>query len=256
MVFATLLVSSVCLGQAANPPAPDLPRPVKSRQQLSLKSPTFTFVRIQHSVAPARGRRAAHWATDYPDSDIQLTARIAADIGMATNAKGQVLRLTDPQLKSFPFIYLVEPGSLELTDAEVESLREYLTGGGFLMVDDCWGAAERERCLAQFKRVFPDREPRELPLHHEIFHCFYDLTEKPQVPSVHTWASRASQDLPAVSYQGLFDDAGRMAVILCLNTDLGDGWERSGDDERYAREMSQRRAFPMGVNIVVYALTH
>ena len=55
--------------------------------------------------------------------------------------------------------------------------------------------------------------------------------------------------------QGIFDDKGRMMVVICHNTDLGDGWERGGADARYSREVAQRLAYPMGVNIVVYALT-
>ena len=31
--------------------------------------------------------------------------------------------------------------------------------------------------------------------------------------------------------KGIFDDKGRMMVIICHNTDLGDGWEREGEDE-------------------------
>jgi hypothetical protein len=45
-------------------------------------------------------------------------------------------------------------------------------------------------------------------------------------------------------------------VILCHNTDLGDGWEREVESEYYLREFSLKKAYPMGINIVVYALTH
>ena len=69
------------------------------------------------------------------------------------------------------------------------ALRRYLLNGGFLMVDDFWGDDEWDNFYQQIKRVFPDREPEELPLEHEIFHCVYDLKEKPQVPSIH-WPGR------------------------------------------------------------------
>ena len=60
------------------------------------------------------------------------------------------------------------------------------------MVDDFWGEDEWENFYANIKRVFPDREPLELPLEHEIFHCVYDLKEKPQVPSIHAWWTAAA----------------------------------------------------------------
>ena len=117
--------------------------------------------------------------------------------------------------------------------------------------------------LQQIKRVFPDREPIELPLEHEIFHCVYDLKEKPQVPSIDTaWRAGARRHLGAaatrseVHYKGIFDDKGRMMAIICHNTDLGDGWEREGEDPWYFQEFSEKKAYPMGINIVTYAMTH
>ena len=59
-----------------------------------------------------------------------------------------------------------------------------------------------------------------------------------------------------VHYKGIFDDKGRMMVIICHNTDLGDGWEREGVYEYYFREFSEKKAYPLGINIVFYAMTH
>ena len=85
---------------------------------------------------------------------------------------------------------MIEPGDMYLDEAEVVALRQYLLNGGFLMVDDFWGEDEWDNFYEKIKRVFPDREPVELPLEHEIFHCVYDLKEKPQVPSIHAWQRR------------------------------------------------------------------
>ena len=57
-----------------------------------------------------------------------------------------------------------------------------------MMVDDFWGHYEYMNFYQQIKLVFPEREPQELPLEHEIFHCVYDLKEKPQMPSIHSWS--------------------------------------------------------------------
>ncbi|MFP6762461.1 MAG: DUF4159 domain-containing protein, partial [Planctomycetaceae bacterium] len=102
-----------------------------------------------------------------------------------------------------------------------------------------------------------------LPADHPIFHCVYSLEEKPQVPSLGmaqrgrfegvTWERPDAKD---VHYKGIYDDEGRMMVIICHNTDLGDGWEREGEDPWYFREFSEKKAYPMGINIVFYAMTH
>ena len=57
-------------------------------------------------------------------------------------------------------------------------------------------------------------------------------------------------------YRALYDDKGRIMVLVCQNTDLGDGWEREGEDEWYFREFSEKKAYPMGINIIFYAMTH
>lgn len=228
----------------------------------------FTFVRIQYSSGYGdrgygRGYRGGDWATDYPDSDLNFSYRLHQLTSMEVDPDGVVLELTDPRLFDYPFIYMLEPGHLVFSDDEIKCLRRYLLNGGFLMVDDFWGEAEWENFYYEIKRVFPEREPRELPLSHPIFHAVFDLKEKPQIPSINAaWGGRAQgitwerEDAQEVHFKALFDDKGRMMAIICHNTDLGDGWEREGEDEWYFREFSEKKAYPMGINIVFYAMTH
>ena len=225
----------------------------------NFKSDLFTFVRIRYQSV--RGRYG--WATDYPDSDLNFPFRLQQLTSMKVAPTPKVLELTDDELFDHPFIYLIEPGGLEFTEPEVLALRRYLLNGGFLMVDDFWGEDEWENLAHEMKRVFPDRDPVELPLDHQIFHCVYDLKEKPQVPSINvarryqgtdiTWER---YDAREPHYRALFDDKGRMMAIICHNTDLGDGWEREGEDPWYFNEFSQKKSYPMGINIVTYAMTH
>ena len=200
---------------------------------------------------------------DYPAADTNFTARFQKEIGLPCEREGRVLTLTNAELSRYPFIYIAEGGRIEFSDAEVPSLRRYLLGGGFLMVDDFWGEAEWKALSNEMKRVFPDREPVELPIDHEIFHCYYDIREKPQVPNVmlgirsqYTGVTWEREDGKEPHYRGLFDDKGRLMAIFCHNTDLGDGWERENEDAYYYHEFSNKKAYPMGINIVIYALTH
>jgi hypothetical protein len=240
----------------------------------------FTFVRIEYSsgygggyggYGPGYGRRGrrgygrggGRWATDYPDSDLNFSYRLHQLTSLEVNPDGVILQLTDPELFHYPFIYIVEPGGLTFTEEEIPILRRYLLNGGFLMVDDFWGEDEWYNFYYEIKRVFPEREPVELPVSHPIFHAVFDLKEKPQIPSINvalsgrpygiTWER---EDAREVHFKALYDDKGRMMAIICHNTDLGDGWEREGEDEWYFREFSEKKAYPMGINIVFYAMTH
>ncbi len=240
----------------------------------------FTFVRIRYSSGyggydyggydrgygrrgRGYGRSGGSWATDYPDSDLNFSYRLHQLTSLEVNPDGLVLELTDPELVNYPFIYLLEPGRLVFSEPEVEALRGYLLNGGFLMVDDFWGEGEWYNFYREIKRVFPDREPVELDLDHPIFHAVFDLKEKPQIPSIDvamagrdygiTWEREDAQE---PHYKAIYDDKGRMMVIICHNTDLGDGWEREGENEWYFHEFSEKKAYPLGINIVFYAMTH
>ncbi len=231
----------------------------------AMKHDVFTFVRVEYDSF-AYGRHGGGWRTDWPDSDLNFSYRLQQLTSLKVNPEPLILRLTDEKLFDYPFLYLIEPGRMTLHDDEVKALRRYCFNGGFLMVDDFWGSDEYDNFYHEIKRVFPDREPEELPLEHPVFHCVYDLKEKPQIPAINaawegraqgiTWEWRPGEDTSVAYYKGIFDDDGRMMVIICHNTDLGDGWEREGEDQWYFREFSEKKAYPLGINIVTYAMTH
>lgn len=228
------------------------------------KDDVFTFIRVRYSSHGGRGGDwggwgGGKWATDYPDADLNFSFRLHQLTSIETDPNGKVIELTDDALFDYPLLYMIEPGRMYLDDAEVVALRRYLLNGGFLWVDDFWGEREWDNFYENIKRVFPDREPVELPLEHEVFHCVYDLKKKPQVPSIHAWYDGLMTerwDAPEAHYRAIFDDKGRMMSLICHNTDIGDGWEREGVDPRYFKEFSEKWSYPMGINILIYAMTH
>ena len=227
---------------------------------------TFTFARVRYSVDGTYGfghDSENRWKTDCPDSDINFGWRIQQMTSIAVHPDGDFINLTDLRLFSYPFIYIVEPGRMRLLDEEVTALRAYLLNGGFLMFDDFWGEREWRNLAAELKRVFPDRDPQDLPIDHPIFNCVFTLKEKPQVPNVevgiasqYTGITWERSDAKEPHYRAIFDDKGRMMVMICHNTDNGDGWEREGENEYYFREFSEKKAYPMGINIIFYSMTH
>ena len=225
----------------------------------------FTFVRIKYDSHGRRGRRGwgrggGSWDTDMPESDNNLSLRLQQLTSLKVNPEPLVLELSDPRLFDYPFIYIVEPGRMSLFEEEVETLRQYLLGGGFLMFDDFWGEDDWDNVYKEMKRVFPDREPVDLPVTHPIFSAVFPLDKKPQIPSIHHWyrtgLSYERFDAEEPHYQAYLDDDGRIMALACHNTDLGDGWEREGEDAEYFRTFSEAQAYPMGINIIFYAMTH
>nr|WP_315854303.1 DUF4159 domain-containing protein [Stieleria maiorica] len=222
----------------------------------------FTFARVRYDSYYGRGGGGG-WRTDYPDSDLNFSLRLQQLTTIKVNPDPVIVNLTDDNLSDYPFLYMIEPGGLVFSEEEVLALRRYCFNGGFLMVDDFWGDRQYENLEFELARVFPDRKPFEVPLEHEIFHNVYDMKEKPQVPAIgRAWGSvtwedtRDGSDNSVPHYRAIVDDKDRIMVFICHNTDLGDGWEREGEDEEYFREFSVKKAYPMGINIVTYAMTH
>ena len=86
------------------------------------------------------------------------------------------MRLNDPDLRRFPFLYALEVGSMTMTDEEVNGLRAYLEAGGFLLVDDFWGTWEWQNFETEIRRVLPEYPIVDVPLDHPIFNIVYDLS--------------------------------------------------------------------------------
>ncbi len=225
----------------------------------------FTFVRIVYDSYGGRGGDFGGWSNDYPDCDWNFSFRLQQLTSLRVDPDAKKLRLSDPQLFDYPFVFMTNMGNVALADDERKALRSYLLNGGFLMADDFWAAAEWDHIRRTMKQVFPDREPKELTLDHEIFHIVYDLKELPQVPSIRAW--RRGMDYEdwhgpfaggdtSPHFWGYFDDAQRLMALFCHNNDVADGWEREGDDKEYFQKYSTRVSYPFGINIITYAMTH
>lgn len=228
----------------------------------------FTFCRIQYDSYSSRGWGRRKWQTDYPESDYNFTLRLSQLTSIEVNKhpdgtiRHDIVRLDQPELRNYPFIYMIEVGNITLSQPERDGLKNYLLRGGFLMVDDFWGEEEWANWVYEFDQVLPPEEyPRfEIPLDHPIYHMVFDIKEVPQVPSINNWYSTGltfeQYDAQTPHLWGVNDKEGRLMAVICHNTDLGDGWEREGENQEYFKEFSVKKAYPMGINIVVYAMTH
>ncbi|HVY69076.1 MAG TPA: DUF4159 domain-containing protein [Verrucomicrobiae bacterium] len=229
---------------------------------------SFSFARIRFTRADRRGS-GGYWWTDSPDSDLNLSWRLSQMTSIRVNPDGRYLNITDKELFDYPWIYAVEPGLLEFTDTEVDILRKYLQNGGFLMADDFWGPYQWANFEHEIKRVLPGREFVELPMDHPIFHCVFNLNvpkNKLQTPNIRigreskvtgiTWETHEGIECIDMHVKAVLDDKGRIMVLATHNCDNGDGWEREGEDDYFFHEFSEKRAYPLGINIIFYSMTH
>ena len=221
----------------------------------------FTFVRLRYRSTHNHFR--THWSGDYPGADLNFSYRLQQLTSLEVAPDGLVLDITDEELLDYPFAFMSSPGKMILSSEEVVSLRGYLTNGGFLMVDDFWGREYLENVTGELARVLPGVTPVELPLSHPIFHMVYPLEQKPQVPSINAWNQgleiepwHGDMSDPDPHFLGYHDERGRLIVLLCHNNDLADGWEREGQNVEYFERFSERWCYPMGINIVIYVMTH
>ncbi len=232
---------------------------------------TFTFVRLVYGQknSGALSYSAGTWITDFPDSDLNLSFRLQQMTSIKVDPNGRILRIADPDLFNYPWVYMVEPGRLEFAEDEVPVLRKYLLSGGFLMADDFWGELQWRNFRDEIKRVFPEREFVELPMDHPIFHCVFDLNgpkNSLQIAAKNlamrvqyggpTWEYHDGEQCTEVHVRAMFDDKGRIMIIAMHNTDNGDGWEREGEDDFFFHRFSENIAFPLGINVIFYAMTH
>ena len=232
----------------------------------------FTFCRVRYSSAWRNSgwrRGGGDWATDFPDADLNLSWRLMQMTSLRVDPDCRVIDIVDPELFNYPWIYMSEPGGLQFTDEEVPILRKYLLNGGFLMVDDFWGDEQWQNLYEELKRVFPEREPEELAMEHPIFHTVFPLKmpkQGLQVPNFMqgeqskehgiTWEPRFGESARDVHFKAFFDDKRRIMVFIAHNTDNGDGWEREGEFKYFFSEFSEKRAYPLGINVIFYAMTH
>lgn len=223
----------------------------------------FTFVRIQYDSYGPFGWWD-RWDNDYPDGDWNFSLRLQQMTSLHVDPNGRVLRLTHPDLPNYPFVYMAGVQYMELSEAEQVAFRRYLLNGGFVMMDDFWSDQAWANVRNQMRRVFPNRRPVELTIDHPIFHIVYDLKELPQVVDIKTWSDGHRYEYNHGGSTGdrephfwaYFDDNGRMMALMCHNNDLGDGWEREGENEEYFRLFSEKHSYPMGINVLTYAMTH
>ena len=218
-----------------------------------------------------REAAGAGWRTDYPWGERHLLmrmseltkTRISREPG-SNVPHSWLVRLTDAALFDCPFVMASDVGTIGLQPEEAAQLRLYLEKGGFLWVDDFWGDAAWEQWTHEFAKVMPPDQYRieDVPLSDPLFHAQFEVKKVTQVSNIRFWrASRGANtsergEESAVPHLRAVRDAhGRIIAVMTHNTDISDSWEREGDDPAFFQQFSPD-GYALGINVVVYALTH
>ncbi|HUQ52044.1 MAG TPA: DUF4159 domain-containing protein [Gammaproteobacteria bacterium] len=197
------------------------------------------------------------WTIDYPRGDRHIAALVRRlSIIDARSVEQPVNLEDDDDVFNWPWLYAVEVGQWDLSEEQAAKLREYLLRGGFLMVDDFHGTEQWAIFVESMRRVFPDRPIVDLPDDDPIFHTFWDLVDRKQIPGLQfLYSGRTYEDNGFdAHWRAIYDDQGRVMVAICHNMDLGDAVEHS-DTRTYPEEYSAT-AMRTFLNYIVYAMTH
>jgi len=163
--------------------------------------------------------------------------------GFALEPQQAVVESDSPEIFRYPFVHMTGHGRVFFDQADIRNLRQYLLSGGFLHIDDNYGMDKFIR--PEIKKLFPEKELKELPADFEIFHNLFDFPNG--LPKIH------EHDGKRPRAYGIFDN-GRLILLYTYETDLGDGWE-SYEVHRDPPE-KHMQALRMGANILHYAFTH
>lgn len=226
------------------------------------QNPNRSFYFTRGAYSEGMRFRGGSWSIDFPKADRQFLYVMERTLGWDIFPCENPISLADPHLRSFPFLYMLEVGRMQLSEAEIENFRSYLLAGGFAYIDDFWDTNEWSNWAREISKVLPEYEIVEIPADHMIFRIVYPIDEVLQVPSVGNGRGSNPAFYGECRYgnactptvRGIFDNDGRLMVLMTHNSDLGDAWEHA-ENPYYPFDRSNY-AFSMAFNIIAYSMVY
>jgi hypothetical protein len=186
------------------------------------------------------------WSHNYPDAEIHLNEFLERTTRIQVlHDSYRLLELSSPEIFEHPFAYVSEPGEMEMTEAEVVNMREYLERGGFVLVDDFDGD-HMDNLHEEMSRVFPERRFERLEVGEPIFDLVF------RVDDLRSMAPHVPGGDPV--YYALRNSHGEIVMVACHNNDLANFWEWYGSPNYPLKPATD--AFRMSANFVIHAMTH
>ena len=253
-------IVAVLLALALMPLVPSVVEGLAAAAQRNRRQPAatvdydshFVFTRLRYGASLGRGFGGGGgnaWAHDYPTAEQNFAAILDYITNMRARMDGSnILDLDDPRIFENPVLYMSEPGYWTTNDEEAKNLRAHLLKGGLIIFDDFEGDGMWQNMVAQMRRALPDHRFIRLDVTHPVFQSFFNIK--------HLDVPHPSANVPPAFY-GMFENNdinGRMIALANWNNDLGDYWEWSAEG-LYGSDPTND-AYRLGVNYIVYAMTH
>ena len=219
----------------------------------------FQIARLKYDTGGGERAWRPWWAIDYPEAEFHLTNGLRRLTGASIAGDSVHLRLTDPEIFDYPWLFAQQVGRWRLGESEITALRDYVQRGGFVVLDDFHGDFEWQVMRDVLSRAFPLWPITPLPVDHELMKLYYDLDQETQIPGKRHLYLGAGGKIEShlrgpARWFGISDDSGRLVVAINFNMDMGDAWEHA-DDPQYPLDMTSL-AYRFAANYVIYAMTH
>ena len=221
----------------------------------------FTFCRLKYDRM--RAARKSGWGDDYPQADYNFMVRLA-ELTKTTISKWDNgypgfsnVTVMDPDLFRCPYLRMQNAANYDFMGEEADRMHTYLAKGGFLWMDDNWDP-DFEYIRPNLMRILPDAKIVDLPVEHPMFSILYHVNPLPQIPALNSWLrNRQTSEIgPAqVHYYGVFDDHDRLTILVSMNSDVSDSWEREGDNQDYFNTFAGK-GYALGVNVALWVMSH
>ena len=221
----------------------------------------FTFCRLRYQNV--RRARKSGWGDDYPQADNNFMVRLSeltkAPISRWNDGSPGFANVTlsDPDLFQCPYLRMQNAANYEFTPADAARMHDYLLKGGFLWMDDNWDP-DFEYIRPNVMRILPGARIVDLPPDHPMFSVVYEVKPLPQIPSLNAWL-RSGEDSEigssTVHYYGVLDEHDRLVMLVSMNSDVSDSWEREGDNRAYFATYGEK-GYALGIDVAVWVMTH
>ena len=214
------------------------PEPIDTSR--AVRTGTFFFPRLKFDVL----NHQCVWNV-YPHADVILRQSLAKMTNINVSQEPVVVSLADfNTLRHYPFVFATDQTHFRFPKNEEDNLREFLLRGGFVYGDDCVLGHDGDLFFQDYRtmmnRIYPDNPMRRVPDDHEIYHCYFDLPNGLpflQGTNVGAWAT--------------FDKESDRILTFVTPTDMHCGWTC-----QYFSPRQNEQAIQMGINIIMFYLTH
>lgn len=201
------------------------------------------------------------WRIDWPEAEFHFSNGVSRYTSVEVAPDSVHLTLINDAIFDYPWVFAQQVGRWRLNDKEVSTLGEYLKRGGFLIVDDFHGPAQWQNFFTTIKRALPNHAIVDIPFADSLLTIQYDMNQRTQI-SGRRHIQGFNSDGQAIvrmphsppEWKGIYDSSGRLMVAINFNMDIGDAWEHANDPD-YPNNMTSF-AYRLGINYVIYAMTH